>query len=245
MEDIQIKQQFSELGDKLFKRLEYYDEIIKILNSKIDLLTDEKNKYKIVYEEQETTVNSLTNEVYNLKNNIQQLEEDNAAFSKVSHIIAMEKENAKLKSDIKLLTHRCNILSKRNIQVHPTPILNECHMPLPQNILPSFQPPPEPKPKLPLLSIPSPTPPSPSPPPSPPAPPSPPNDNRDTLEDEDEDEDEDEADEETFIEKKIKGTIYYISENTQYIYEKLENGDVGKKLGALEKRNDKTRAVWD
>ena len=225
MEDIQIKQQFSELGDKLFKRLEYYDEIIKFLNSKIDVLTDENNKYKKVYEEQETTVNNLTNEVYNLKNNIQQLEEDNAAFSKVSHIIAMEKENAKLKSDIKLLTHRCNILSKRNIQVHPTPILNESYMPIPQNILPSFQPPPEPKPQLPLLSTPPPSPPSPS------------NDIQETLEDE--------QDEETFIEKKIKGNIYYISENTQYIYQKLENGDVGNKLGALEKRNDKTKAVWD
>lgn len=38
----------------------------------------------------------------------QQLEEENKAFSKVSHIVAMEKENTRLRAELEILTHRMN-----------------------------------------------------------------------------------------------------------------------------------------
>lgn len=192
MEDIHICKQFSELGEVVSIRLAYYKELVQSLNIKIVQLSDENSNYKNAYEAKAAMVDDLTDEIRTLKNNVKKLEDDNAAFSKVSHIIAMEKENAKLKSDIQLLTHRCNILSKRNINI-PAP-QPEQPQTEPKNVIPS----------------------------------------QEHMEHE-----------ETFIEKKIKGIIYYISEDKQYIYEKLEDGDVGKKLGHLEKKNDKVKAIWD
>ena len=56
---------------------------------------------------------------------------------------------------------------------------------------------------------------------------------------------EDEEEEEDVKEKKIKGTIYYVGLKTNKIYEKTSSGDIGNELGYIKKDGQKSVVVWN
>jgi chromosome segregation ATPase len=102
-----------------------------------------------------------------LANTIESLEEEKRDFAKVSHVVALEKENAKLRQEIEALRKT----------------LNECNK--------------------------------------------------------------SEDDSISIYEKKIKGKIYYINTNDdKTVYEKNDDGSVGKIVGTLDRQGGKTKIVW-
>lgn len=61
----------------------------------------------------------LQSQIVDMNTELTKLKEENAAFSKVSHIIAMEKENSKLRQEISMLQKRIDIhqKTKTNMEV--------------------------------------------------------------------------------------------------------------------------------
>ena len=101
-----MKGYLSSLGDNISKEIESYQEEIKMYKG---VIIDMQNKYDTVVSDNESKtgdIQRLNDQVLSLTKDISRLQEDNAAFSKVSHIIAMEKENAKLRAEIEFLNKR-------------------------------------------------------------------------------------------------------------------------------------------
>lgn len=181
-------------------------------------------------------INEKERQIQSLQQDISRLQEDNAAFSKVSHIIAMEKENSKLRSEVEMLTKRLSrsrppplpesehklpgnlsnhclnngVWCLESVVQQKEPELgNQPNLCLNTGVISTFPVvDPDPLP-LPLL-VPDP-----------------------------------EEEGESFYIKRIKGVEYYISEMTSYIYKKEEDDEVGEKVGRLEKtEGNKTKVVW-
>lgn len=147
----------------------------------LDVATHDRDTMAIMLGEEQRSLSSERVLVSTLRAEVARLAEEVAAFSKVSHIIAMEKENARLKGEVKALMER---LSK------PTPVL----APLPAAIAPKKD---------------------------------------------------DSEPEEEYVQKKIKGTMFFVSTKDSVVYEDLD-GEVGQRLGRLEHKKDgKLKVVWD
>jgi hypothetical protein len=147
--------------------------------------------YEGILNENESMHNRIrdyTHEIDVLQQKIKMMEEDRQEFAKVSHIIALEKDNAKLRAEI----------AKLNIKRAPA---------LVQQPLPVPQPPTEPLPPVPQAPV---------------------------LESE-----------EDVKEKKIKGVIYYVGLQSNKIFTKSDDGDVGNEVGHIKKEGSKSVVVWN
>ena len=135
------------------------------------------------------TMKSLEQEIGQLKRNIEMLEDERRQFTKVSHIIALEKENTKLRIEIEKLKTKPaetkQIVQHEVVDSVPSPISEE------QNAV---------------------------------------------------------VEEEESIdvyEKVIKGNTYYVSnKEDKTIYEKLEDGSIGNKVGTIVKSNGRSKVEW-
>lgn len=225
----------------------YFDNIcVQFEGFKVDMLKrdleikelrDEIVIRRRAQETQVEVINEKEKHIQSLQQDISRLKEDNAAFSKVSHIIAMEKENSKLRSEVEMLT-------KRLSRSRPPPQITESEHTLPGNLpnlclnagvwcmesvvtVPIQEKEPEPvtyqitesEKTLPgNLS----------------------NSAESTVPLQ-----EPEEEGESFYIKRIKGVDYYISEMTSYIYKKEGDEEVGDKVGRLEKtEGNKSKVVW-
>ena len=205
--------------DNICSQFEFLKEEILKKDIEIGELRTELGIRRKANETLVTQMNDKEKQVEALKRDISRLQEDNAAFSKVSHIIAMEKENSKLRSEVEMLT-------KRLSRSRPPPQITESEHTLPGNL-----------PNLCLntsvwcmesvVSVPV----------------------QETVTVPDtyiKVPDTQTEEEETFYEKRIKGVDYYISEMTSYIYKKEEDDEVGEKVGRIEKtEGNKTKVVWN
>jgi hypothetical protein len=89
--------------DKIKERVHWYDSHLRMLQNSHDAKLSELEAVRI----QLTTLTKAWSDdrerMVQLEQHIYDLKEENAAFSKVSQIIAMEKENARLRNEINLL----------------------------------------------------------------------------------------------------------------------------------------------
>jgi len=124
------------------------------------------------------------------------MEQNYNEFAKVSHVVSLEKENAKLKLELSKFKNSSKDKAEAAIQVEPIDELSSSKIMDEANK---------------------------------------------------EKEEKQTEEEEDFYEKKIKGATYYISSLTQKIYEKTEDGEVGKHVGLLQKEakmlNNMTKTV--
>lgn len=191
---------------KLHTNMETYTSRIESLTYS---LTEKDNYIKAL--EQTNKSLKLANE--SLKNTIQSLEDEKKAFTKVSHIIAMEKENARLKNELDALQARLSrqvdVVSNTSAPTSDSTITtvedihNFTHETPKSEMLPTKE------------------------------------NEQDAC---------DEANDDaalTVYEKKIKGKVYYISSTDNTIYERTEDGEIGRRLGVLQKQNEKMRPIWD
>ena len=116
-----MKGYLSSLGDNISKEIESYQEEIKMYKG---VIIDMQNKYDTVVSDNESKTGDiirLNGQISSLTKEILRLQEDNAAFSKVSHIIAMEKENAKLRAEVDFLNKR---IRQRSVKEEPKATIN-------------------------------------------------------------------------------------------------------------------------
>lgn len=177
-----------EFADHIEGAITNYNSLTRIHTERVDMLEAEKSTLLAEKAKLTRDLEDRSNEVSTLKEELAKLREENAAFSRVSHIIAMEKENARLRGEVKTLTER--LATAKPASQAPQ----------------ASQAPPQP-----LPPTPSPT--------------------------------EDQGDEE-FYEKKIKGAVFFISASTSIVYENVE-GEVGQRVGRLDKKDGKLKVVWD
>lgn len=84
--------------------------------TRIDELLTENETLKqeiLSHEDYHRQVLSLTKDNEQLKRHVRELEDYSTQFSRVSHVVAMERENARLQSHIKLLERRIEIYQQR------------------------------------------------------------------------------------------------------------------------------------
>lgn len=182
----------------LTEAIEKKDDTIRLYEQRIEISDEEKQWLTNTCDRQVKNIKDLENEISILraqlsacKQEIQEAQKDQREFSKVSQVIQMEKENAKLKADIALLNERLSRKVEKAVDESPKK-----------------------------------------------------NDNASTGEVEATNTDK--APSFSVYEKKIKGKNYYISNDDEMIiYDVLEDGDVGPRLGQLIKKEDKTKIVWD
>lgn len=95
-----MKTYLSNLSENISNEFTEYQNIIYSLKVKItELLTERESMMKIINNKDDELCKTHK-QLQELMDNVAKLKEDNAAFSKVSHIIAMEKENSKLRAEV-------------------------------------------------------------------------------------------------------------------------------------------------
>lgn len=218
---------FAEVGKYLAAEVARKDEKIVSLEAHVARLTEIEHAFSTTCAEKDACITTLGEHVSRLEKEVRKLQDDNAAFSKVSHIIAMEKENARLRAEIAALAKQLSTTSagkqspkaeikQKSESVGMVPV----HHPIASSIILCDH---QEKESTNPIECEEPS-------------------NVATRDGEIACETQEE---ETFITKKIKGVTYYISEKDMGIYQMMNNGDVGCKLGVLEKKNDKTKAIWN
>ena len=145
-------------------------------------------------------------------------------FTKVSHVIMLTQENARLKNDVAFLTERVNRLLKRKPELKQVPELEaEAAKPPELKQVPELK---QEELKQETLYA-------------------DPEEADSSTEPEENPNTEAELPEFSVYEKKIKGKTYFVSDNEDmYIYDVLEDGSVGQQVGQLVKSDGKTKVVW-
>lgn len=167
------------------------DEKIKIYEQRIDISNEEKQWLTKTCDKQIQTIKELEKEVSILRKQLASSQQevieatkDQQEFTKVSQLIHLEKENAKLRADIALLNDRISRKGEKPHSRPQSPIAAATPVPVPDDV--------------------------------------------------------------SVYEKTIKGKTYYITDDDHMlIYDILEDGVMGPKLGQLVKQDNKTKVVWD
>lgn len=194
--------------DDLVQRNELMTEMVRSAKEKMEeakkLLVAEQEEHKNT----KANLDAVKRENYGLKTQIEILEDERQQFMRVSHVIALEKETAKLRAENEKLKEAMNAkmadaeridakLAAVKTDVKPAERIDRK-----LEAEPVVKPDPEPA--------------------------------------------ELDEDAEEFVEKKIKGVVYYIGQKTQYIYAKTEDDEVGDKLGMISKdANGRSKVLWD
>lgn len=207
-----LKTYLSSLPDNIINEIEAYKNKIYILEEDLHEIKKERDIYNRSLCEKDHIIQELQLELNKINDEIVRVKEDNAAFSKVSHIIAMEKENSKLKTEISFLNERLSkALKKKNVEdiISPPqtfiPLARVLQQSIEENKKIILDPPME---KLEELDVVKP----------------------DLV---------------NYTEKNIKGKLYYVSNDTSTVYEKLEDGRIGIEMGHLERnKTGKLRIIW-
>lgn len=171
-------------------------EYMQTLTTNCQRFDTENTRLKSLIQEKDDIISQLQSDMNKYLQQIQQLEDEKTAFSRVSHIIAMEKENSRLKHELDTLTSKLNMYATQKTTQH------DVSLPQQEAVVTSIT--------------------------------------EDSV-------CQTATDEATqFKEKKIKGTVYYMSVNDNILYEKLDNGEVGTRVGHLtETSTGKFKVQWD
>lgn len=170
--------------DKIKERVHWYDSHLRMVQNAHEAKSIELETTRLQLATLTKAWSDDRERMVQLEQHICDLKEENAAFSKVSQIIAMEKENARLRNEINLLQKKFH----KEVEVVQVVIVPESE---PQH---------------------------------------------------EEVEKEAEAEvekEESFLLKKIKGKLYYVSESDKQIYECLADEEIGERVGRLIVKNGK------
>jgi uncharacterized phage infection (PIP) family protein YhgE len=153
-------------------------------------------------------IETLTHSVKQLNEIIKNMEEDHKEFSKVSHIVRMERDNCRLKDHIRILERRIAFYQNttQSIQetlTQETPIEETPVEETPIEETPTHE---TPIPETPVAE---------------------------------------EKEENIYTEKKIKGVVYYVSQDN-FIYTKESDNSVGVQIGTIETlTTGKTKVKWN
>lgn len=167
-----------------------YEKTIHDLTVRIQQLEGEKGLLQERIDQAIEKISSQDNRIYELESKLDTLEEEKQDFTKVSHVVAIEKENAKLRKEVMEMSSKLRAVANERLLQHQV-MLNQ------QKQTPTTQP--------------------------------------------QEEELESESDE-TFevFEKRFNRKSYFVSnDRNMYIYAKLENGEIGDKLGHCVKEGQK------
>lgn len=225
------------------------DQVNQLVN-KVEILENQNNEHLKRYD-------ALYQENQKLRNEITSLQEDQHVYNKVSQIIALEKENNRLKVEIEFLSKRVtNLLASRRVSetsssVPPDPVTTDAHHDVESHtcyddqrqqqdehqvkgegeVKGDSEVEGEGEGKVESEGE---------------------NDDEEHGDEEhgDEGHSEEEPEEEPDVEmyvKTIKGIDYYVSDDDQMIIYEINQEDesVGRRLGQLQKVNGKTKVVWD
>lgn len=180
-------QQISQENDDLQNQLQTSIEILNVADSKLLKLIDKNNMLSNENQMLSLELQNANSTIRQLQETISSMEQDKREFSKVSHVVALEKENSKLRSDIESMKRTNGMQNKPTIEQHMVVDKEVTSQPV------------------------------------------------------------EEAEIDVF-EKKIKGSIYYIScQDNSTIYAKNDDGTIGSILGRLEKDkiSQKTKVKWN
>lgn len=195
------------------------------LTETVKCILEEKEKLQQQSNALLETIKKLQNTITALEQKLVDADEDHKQFSKVSHLVAMEKENAKLRADLEFWMRR-NVKADQHIELlHNQAYNNDLkaseppivegttfhHVQTPEPIPEPVSEPPIPEPE----SIPEPIP-------------------ELTMHNT----------EDVYVEKKIKGVVYLVKDNE--VYEKNSEGSIpGKHVATLQLLNTgKTKIKW-
>jgi chromosome segregation ATPase len=214
-ESTNINTYFNNLGNYFHTRIDHYEDTLSKIQTEIVSLTEKYNIAQNQIASHLKIIGDKDNLITKLEADIKRLEDEKNAFSRVSQIIAMEKENTRLKADLEFLSTRLNKLvtkavddSVKDAETCTKEVVAEAVA-------------------------------------------------KDAAKDEDGGEQKDDRGEcgeeelhEPVYKKKIKGTLYFIGENTKRIYQIDENDKVGQHIGHLQTifdkdKNEKLKVVWN
>ena len=202
--NMHLKQRIREFHESLIEAIDQLEASNEHLEKENLSLSEEQLVHQHRILSIEKTVDDLREQLSNAEETIRRLEDEKAAFSRVSQIIAMEKENARLKTELEQLQGKLkqnDVVSKNICDVttetteYPTRNSESALSSLTTSEITPF-----------LI-----------------------NDHGTTA----------------YAEKRIKGTMYYVSQNN-VLYEKKDDTSVGPRVGMLTKTKDgKTKVQWD
>ena len=93
----------------------------RVINTRYDDLKYSFDKETKAHQQCQNKLEEIFKDNEKMKSQINVLEEDRAQFAKVSHIIALEKDNAKLKAELEAHKQRIATLSAVPVAFAPTP----------------------------------------------------------------------------------------------------------------------------
>lgn len=102
---------FQNIGSFFSVKLDHYKDIIFKLQNELGVVKENYNVAQDAVESASKLLDEKDVHIASLEANIKRLEDEKNAFSRVSQIIAMEKENTRLKADLEFMNQRLNKLT--------------------------------------------------------------------------------------------------------------------------------------
>jgi chromosome segregation ATPase len=200
---------FNTLGNYFHTRIDHYENTLSKFQIEIVSLTE---KYNIAQNQIASHLKIITDkddQITTLEADIKKLVDEKNAFSRVSQIIAMEKENTRLKADLEFLNTRLNKLTIKAVEESVGDDVGGAE-PLVKTGAPEDE----------------------------------------ACVNAEQERGEEEELHEPVYKKKIKGTLYFISEKTKHIYQIDKDDKIGQHVGHLQTifdkdKNEKLKVVWN